>query len=61
MAVEDHPRYAEWRDALDRFIECEERYREAQMDRMRREEIERRKIARDRALAEYNLIADDIE
>jgi len=59
MPVEDHPRYAVWRTALDRYVQAEERYRTSIMTK--RSGVEADRNDRDIALADYNKIVDEIQ
>jgi hypothetical protein len=61
MPVERHPRYQAWRKAQDRFIEADERYREAVRNVRSPAEIEFAKIERRDAEAAYQRILNEID
>lgn len=60
MAVEDHPRYAEWNAALERMVAAERGYYAALMDGKSPGDVEHAAIELDEARASYLKIADEI-
>jgi hypothetical protein len=60
MAVEQHPQYQAWNEALERLVEAERRYHIALMEKRTVEEIQ--PVARDldEARTRYQAIADQI-
>ncbi|MGH6925453.1 MAG: hypothetical protein ACRED5_17130 [Propylenella sp.] len=61
MAVENHPLYAAWNEALQHLVEAERRYHIAMMERRPDEEIQRAARDLDAARETYRGIADRIE
>lgn len=60
MAVEDHPRYEEWRAAYDRYVAALERYDHLVAARQPEGERELARHDLNQALAAYHRIADEI-
>ena len=61
MAVEQHPHYSAWREALDHLVEAEQRYYAALMEERSTDEIELAARNLDGARARYRAITDQIE
>lgn len=60
MAVEDHPKYKEWLEALDRMIEASTRLKDAQAGGDSGSIAAAFEDQR-RAIADYNVVADTID
>jgi hypothetical protein len=61
MAVEQHPQYQAWSEALERLVEAERRYHTALMEKRTVEEIQSAARDLDEARTRYQAIADQIE
>ena len=61
MAVEQHPQYQAWSEALERLVEAERRYHTALMEKRTVEEIQPAARDLDEARTRYQAIADQIE
>jgi hypothetical protein len=61
MAVEEHPLYPAWNEALERLVEAERRYHIAKMEN--RTDSEMQSFARgiDEARQKYRTISDEVE
>ncbi len=59
MAVEDHPRYAEWLSAFDHRNEAERRYIEARL--MKSHTLNAAQADLQKAQAEYNKICGELD
>lgn len=60
MAVEDHPLYEQWRQALDRLIEAEQDYYAAVMSGQTDDDLQPVARALDEAREKYREIANRI-
>jgi len=60
MAVENHPLYQAWNEALDRLVEAERRYYTALMEERTVDEVQPAALDLDEARARYRKIADEI-
>lgn len=61
MAVEQHPPYQAWSEALDRLVEAERRYHIALMEKRTVDEIQPAARELDEARTRYQAIANQIE
>ena len=61
MAVEQHPQYQAWSEALERLVEAEQRYHIALMEKRTVEEIQPSALELDEARTNYKAIADQID
>jgi hypothetical protein len=61
MAVEQHPQYHAWSEALDRLVEAERRYHVALMEKRAVDQIQLAARDLDEARTRYQAIADQIE
>jgi len=61
MAVEQHPQYQAWSEALDRLVEAERRYHVALMEKRTVDEIQPAARELDEARTRYQAIANQIE
>ena len=61
MAVEQHPQYQAWSEALERLVEAERRYHMALMEKRTIEEIQPSALELDEARTNYKAIADQID
>lgn len=61
MAVEDHARYLEWSDALDRFKEANDCLRAAVLSKMTGTPLDMLKMNFQMAKAAYLKISDEID
>ena len=61
MAVEQHPQYQAWSEALERLVEAERRYHIALMEKRTVEEIQPPARELDEARTRYKAIADQID
>jgi hypothetical protein len=61
MAVEQHPQYPAWSEALERLVEAERRYHIALMEKRTEDEIQLAARELDEARTRYQTIADQIE
>ena len=60
MAIENHPRYRAWNEALERMIEAERRYYAAVMEDRPTEQMQSEARELDEARTQYRKIADEI-
>ena len=60
MAVENHPRYQAWKEALERLIEAERRYYAAVMEDRPADQMQSEARELDEARTQYRKIADEI-
>ena len=61
MAVEQHPQYQAWSEALNRLVEAERRYHVAVMEKRTVDEIQPAARELDEARTRYQAIANQIE
>ena len=61
MAVEQHPQYQAWSEALERLVEAERHYHIALMEKRTVEEIQPSALELDEARTNYKAIADQID
>ena len=61
MAVEQHPQYQAWSEALERLVEAERSYHIALMEKRTVEEIQPSARELDEARTKYKAIVDQIE
>ena len=61
MAVEDHPKYKQWRKASDNYIAAEERFIAVRLDEPSASTWALAKRDRDKALSAYLAIIDELD
>ena len=61
MAVEQHPQYPAWSEALEQLVQAERRYHIALMEKRTVDEIQQAARDLDEARTKYQAIADQIE
>jgi hypothetical protein len=61
VAVEDHPLFRTWSEALDRLVEAERRYHRARMEGQSEDELQPAARDLDDARESYRIITERVE